>query len=48
MQSSYIDNGDQRHININGDSICLRCSYYPHYIVKGRKSCDKWKLKKKK
>lgn len=34
---------DHRHRDLNGKPICLRCPNYPHYIVRGRRACNKWK-----
>lgn len=36
---------DQRHTDLEGKPICLRCPYYGFYIVRGHKACNKWKPK---
>lgn len=34
---------DNRHLDLKGNPICLRCPNQKHYIVRGHKACSKWK-----
>lgn len=38
---------EQRHLDLNGKPICLRCPNYAYYIVRGRRACAKWQAKTK-
>lgn len=44
--SSWVTD-DQRHYDLEGKPICLRCPHYQWYIVRGRKACGKWERKPK-
>ena len=39
--SEWITN-EQRHLDLNGNPICLRCPHYQWFIVRGHRACAKW------